>query len=47
MADFDTKLEVRNANRSLKKAYRAELKRELDIELEQYYKKTKTNENNN
>ncbi len=29
MPDKAIKLEVRNANRSLKKAYRAELKREL------------------
>lgn len=41
MADSDTKLEIRNANRSLKKAYRAELKRELDEEIKSYYSKNK------
>ena len=45
MADFDTKLEVKNANRSLKKAYRAELKRELDDEIDNFLTK-KNNENN-
>jgi len=39
MANFDTKLEVRNANRSLKKAYRAELKRELNEEIKNHYNK--------
>lgn len=39
MADSDTKLEIRNANRSLKKAYRAELKRELNEEIKNHYNK--------
>ncbi len=34
MADKATKLEVKNANRALKKAYRAELKRKLDQEMD-------------
>ncbi len=33
MPTKDEKLEVKNANRSLKKAYRAELKRELENEI--------------
>lgn len=39
MADRETKLEVKNANRSLKKGYRQELKQELDEEVEEYLKK--------
>ena len=37
--DKDKKLEVKNANRSIKKAYRAELKQELRNEIDEYYKK--------
>lgn len=39
--DKDSKLEVRNANRSLKKAYRAELKKELQRQLDNINKDEK------
>lgn len=39
--DKDSKLEVKNANRSLKKAYRAELKKELNDEIKKFYKNKK------
>lgn len=43
-ATFWDKEERRNANRSLKKAYRQELKRETDDLLTEYFKKNKPNE---